>query len=155
MKNIQKTRKNLILAIGIIILAIITEGIHQEPALSRFDRPVVLSSDEPVCYMQLPDARILNLNHICINQSSKEPLSAKDRQFIEEYKGFLKSYPQQQATLTRLVENNPQAIIQRAAAVCQELRTGVVNPSGVSQPGVDSDILNTLATEHYCREFSD
>lgn len=155
MKNLQKVRKIFVLATGVFILALIAGGIDQAPALSRFDNPVVPSSDEPVCYMQLFDGRILNLNNLCVDKSPKEPLSTKDRQFIEEYKGFLRSFPQEQAALSGLVENNPQAIIQRAAAVCQELRTGVVNPSRVSQPDVDSDILNSLATDHYCREFSD
>jgi hypothetical protein len=155
MKYINKSIKALAMATGVLTIATVKVVIHQVPAQSRFDYPVVPSSDNPVCYMQLPDGHILNLNSLCVDKVPQEPLSTKDKQFIEEYKGFLRSYPQAQAALSRLVENNPQTIIQRAAEVCKELRTGVVSASRVAQPKIDADILNTLASEYYCREFND
>jgi len=155
MKYSKKSIKSLAIATGALILATVEVFIHQVPAQSRFDYPVVPSSDNPVCYMQLLDGRIFNLNSLCVDRIPKKPLSTKDKQFIEEYKGFMRSYPQAQSALSRLVENNPQSIIQRAAEVCKELKTGVVSDSRVAQPDIDADILNTLASEYYCREFND
>jgi len=155
MKYSKKSIKALAIATGTLTIATVEVFIHQVPAQSRFDYPVVSSSDNPVCYMQLSDGRIFNLHSLCVDRIPKKPLSTKDKQFIEEYKGFLRSYPQAQAALSRLVENNPQSVIQRAAEVCNELKTGVVSDSRVAQPDIDADILNTLASEYYCREFND
>lgn len=55
--------------------------------------------------------------------------------------------------MSGLVEGNPQAIIQKAAEVCNELRTGRYSEARITQP--DADILNSLAPEYYCTEFND
>lgn len=86
MKYIKKSIKALAIATGVITIATVEVFIHQVPAQSRFDYPVETFSDNPVCYMQLSDGRIFNLNSLCLDRRPKKLLSTKDKQFIEEYK---------------------------------------------------------------------
>lgn len=99
---------------------------------------------------------ILSLENLCeVNKHLPNSLSAKDRQFIEDYKKLLRGVPKAQAALSFIVEKNPHMIIRKAAEVCNELKTGKYSASRIAKPDVDADIINSLAPEYYCREFDD
>lgn len=107
--------------------------------------------------MNTEEGITLNLESLCEveKQRSTDSLSAKDKQFIEDYKKLLKGYPKAQAALSSLVEKDPQMIVKKAAELCKELKTGKFSDSRIAHPDVDADILNSIAPEYYCRKFDD
>ncbi len=142
------------LATVVITLAILESTSYQLPVLSESEYSNI---DNLFCYMKTEEGLTLNLENLCKveRQRPTESLSAKDRQFIEDYKKLLKGYPKAQAALSSLVEKNPQMILRKAAELCKELKTRRFSDSRIANPDVDADILNSLAPEYYCREFDD
>ena len=157
MKYINKFRKAFHLATVLLTLATLEALIYQLPVLSGAEDPIRSNADNPFCYMQTEGGLILNLESICEVKRlrPREPLSSKDRQFIEDYRKLLMGYPKAQTALSSVVEKNPLMIIRKATEVCNQLKTGKFSASGIAQPDADADILNSLAPEYYCREFDD
>ena len=157
MQYIKNFRKAFYLATVVLILAIVKSLIYQLPVLSESESSNNSSVDNLFCYMNTEEGIILNLESLCEveRQRSTESLSAKDKQFVEDYKKLLKGYPKAQAALSSLVEKDPQMIVKKAVALCQELKTGKFSDSRIAHPDVDADILNSIAPEYYCREFDD
>lgn len=149
-------RKALYLTTTVLTLVMLAEINQQLPVLSQVEHPTVSNSDNLFCYMQTEDSQIVSLENLCkAKKQPIEPLSSKDRQFIEDYKKLLRGYPKAQATLSRIVEQNPQAIVRKATELCHELKNGEISDSRIDNPDVDADILNSLAPEYYCRQFDD
>ncbi|HEY9709555.1 MAG TPA: hypothetical protein V6D48_15225 [Oculatellaceae cyanobacterium] len=157
MQYIKRFREALYLATVVLTLAILESTSYQLPVLSEAKSSNNSNIDNPFCYMNTEEGLTLNLESLCKveRQRPTESLSAKDRQFIEDYKKFLKGYPKAQAALSYFVENNPQMIIRKAAEVCNELKTRRFSNSRRTHPDIDADILNSIAPEYYCREFDD
>jgi hypothetical protein len=157
MKYIKKFRKAFYLATGVLTLGTLESVSYQMPVLSGGEYSINSNADNLFCYMQTENGQIVSLESICEVkiQRPKESLSAKDKQFIEDYRKLLRGYPKAQADLSSFVEENPQMIIRKATEVCNELKTGKFSPSRIAQPDADADILNSLAPEYYCREFDD
>ena len=156
MKYIRKFRKAFSRATAVLILATLKEFTHQLPAQSQVNNPALSNADNLFCYMQTEDRQIVSLENLCnVKKQKLIELSSKDRQFIEDYKKLLKGYPKAQTALSRIVEQNPQIIIRKAAELCNELKNGKISKSRIEQPELDADILNSVAPEYYCPQFND
>jgi hypothetical protein len=150
-------KKAFLLFIAVIYLLALTENnqtAYASLAIPSLNYPIAPDPDSLICYMQITDGYVLNLERICGN-SSLEPrqmLSSRDRQFIEEYEGFVQNLSVDQSNLLQTSATNPVELIRRAADVCNVLRTGNPHPQ---VPTADQEILVRLAAEYYCQEFDD
>jgi hypothetical protein len=106
--------------------------------------------------MQTREGLVLNLEAICGNSQveSVQVLSSRDRQFIEEYRGFVQNLTTAQPDLLQTIAINPSTLIRRAVDVCNRLRTNTP-PQAPAQAAADQEILMRLAPEYYCRELND
>lgn len=126
----------------------------------------------PVCYMQTLKGQIVSLSPLCGSRdqtsSPIESISAKDRQFLEDYKHSLmslKGSPEAQAALSSAT---PFSLIRQANEVCSTLNAGTfiefrqaqnsrIAGYGNSQSqriaNLQARTVQTLAPKTYCPGF--
>ncbi|WP_171575593.1 hypothetical protein [Leptolyngbya sp. Cla-17] len=130
---------------------------HPQPAFSQTNFLTALKPEDFICYMKMNDGRVLNLTNLCSGKSETvSDFSTTDQRFLDEYRSFLgkrsAKLPAVQAALLQ-AQQNPQAVLQRAQAVCTALRTGQPQPT-TAEP-VGEDLFTTLAPEYFCPELDD
>jgi hypothetical protein len=143
--------------LGCVLLLAIAPTLQSPPAQGQSPYPLVPSPESSVCYLQI-DRKTLHLDSLCGDRTGQTPasvgaLSPQDQRFIREYKGLLKDFPELQATLLPVIQQNPQSLITRAITLCQMLRTPEMM-AGV-EPAIDTDILTALAPQYYCKDMDD
>ncbi|XHX77864.1 MAG: hypothetical protein RBJ76_26085 [Stenomitos frigidus ULC029] len=130
---------------------------HPQPAFSQTSFLTALNPDDFICYMKTSDGRVLNLTKLCGgDKETVGGISTTEQSFLDSYRAFLGKrstrLPAVQAALS-LAQQNPQAVLQRAQAVCTALRTGQPQPTTAGQ--VDGDLFETLAPEYFCPELDE
>lgn len=135
-----------------------------QTALSESSNSIAILSAEFICYMQNNDGQIINLTKICdmnnkeINGVITSTLSTTDKQFLEDYKGFLKTRLGGSPLIKNALfqaQQSPENIIQRAKGICASIKTGTPEDSQKFAENIDGDIINTMAVEYYCPELDD
>lgn len=142
-----------------LLLASAAIGVLHAPqvALSQASFLTALNPDDFLCYMQTSDGRVLNLSKLCGGkEGTVNALSTTDQSFLDDYRSFLSKrstkLPAVKAALLQ-AQQNPQAVLQRAQAVCTALRTGQPQPTTTGQVG--DDLFATLAPEYFCPELDE
>jgi len=141
-----------------LLLASAAIGVlNHPPALSQSSSLTALNPEDFVCYMQTSDGRVLDLNKLCGGKKGTvNALSTTDQSFLDRYRSYLgkrsTKLPSVQAAQLQ-AQQNPQAVLQLAQAVCTALRTGQPQPTTAGQVG--DDLFTTLAPEYFCPELDD
>lgn len=148
------TKKDFLIFLSLISMVTFQLISYQLPVLAKFKQPIAPKINSLVCYMQTESGVVLNLTNLCQPEKVIQFLSERDRKFIKDYKKLLVSYPQGQ-TILSIAEDNPELIIKKASQICNELKTGIVSEQRINRPDIDADVLNYIAPEYYCPEFSD
>jgi hypothetical protein len=129
--------------------------------LSESGNSLALASEDFVCYMQSNDGQIINLTKLCSinnNEVVKSNLSTTDKQFLENYKSFLRQRQRGSPLINNALsqaQESPEDIVQRAKRICASIKTGTSKNSQVNSGNIDADIINTMAVEYYCPELDD
>lgn len=158
MKCVRRIRSSLSIASLLLTFSAINVVHHQQPALSQSSDVAAIEPGDFICYIEKSDGRIVNLNKLCDKgrSGSYATVSTTDQRFLENYQRLLRKRlrvsPSVQTALSQ-IQQNPQAAVQRAQAVCTAIRTG--EPQNLQPPGqVDADIFDTLAPKYYCPELN-
>jgi hypothetical protein len=130
------------------------------------------AQNTPVCYMQTNSGQIVSLSSLCGSRdqtsSPIESLSAKDREFLENYQrtlGSLKDSPEARESVYSV---ESQALIRKANEVCKALDAGTFiefrqnqnqeiagysNPKKQRIANFQARTIQTLAPRAYCPGF--
>ena len=155
-KRLKRTGRSLSLFTLLLASAAISVLNHPS-ALSQSRSLIALNPEDFVCYMQTSNGRVLDLNRLCGGKKGTvNALSTTDQSFLDRYRSFLgkraTKLPSVQAAQLQ-AQQNPQAVLQRAQAVCTALRGGQTEPSTAGQVG--DDLFTTLAPEYFCPDLDD
>jgi hypothetical protein len=131
--------------------------------------PAIARDADYVCYMTTKSGQVLDLSaSVCqVNASTRLARATSDvggdRAFLADYKRTVTSYPQIRDKLLASIEQSPESSIMQAKSICNELEVGLTledviyhRTEGVTNTvdTVNSSIIATLATKHYCPQFS-
>lgn len=159
-KHVEKIRRSPAIFTLLLASGAIGFFLDQPSALSQSSGFIALNPGDLVCYVQMSDGRVLNLNKWCgATQGNATATTTTDQQFLDRFQAFLSKRSSGipalqaviQATLLQ-VQKNPQAVVKRAQAVCTALRTGQPQPQTAE---VANDLFETLAPNYYCPELDD
>ncbi|HEY9896165.1 MAG TPA: hypothetical protein V6D34_12270 [Candidatus Sericytochromatia bacterium] len=156
-KCVKRTRRSPSLFTFLLASAAIGVLSYPQAALSQASVLTALNPDDFICYMQTSDGRVLNLTKLCGGkEETVGNISTTEQSFLDSYRAFLgkrsTKLPSVQAALLQ-AQQNPQAVVQRAQAVCTALRTGQPQPATAGQVG--EDLFTTLAPEYFCPELDE
>ncbi|AFZ30802.1 hypothetical protein Glo7428_2288 [Gloeocapsa sp. PCC 7428] len=131
--------------------------------------PAIAQDVDYVCYMTTKSGQVLDLSaSVCqVNASTRLAKATSgvggDRAFIADYKRTVMSYPQIGDKLLASIERSPESSIMQAKSICNELEIGLTledivyhRTEGVTSTvdNVNSSVIASLATKHYCPQFS-
>ncbi len=151
------------------ILQLVTISTAAISLVTGFTPAIVAQDADYVCYMTTKSGRILDLSaSVCKLDASTQLAKAtsgvgSDRAFIADYKRAVMSYPQLRDKLLASVERSPEASIMQAKSICDELEVGLTLEDIIyhrtesttnTVDTVNSSVIATLATKHYCPQFS-
>lgn len=124
-------------------------------ALAEVNDLAAIDLEESICYMHTRDGQVVNLNKLCTGKDT--PISLTDQRFLEKYQSLLRRRlsvsPAVQTALVQ-TQQNPQAAVQRAQAICTAIRTGQPQAQPPTEL-IDADIFDTIAPKYYCPELND
>jgi hypothetical protein len=129
-----------------------------------------IAQEREGCFLVNAAGEVINLNLLCSPQESIK-LTGNDGKFIEDYKRLAKSYsPDATNNLLQSIQSSPGQKIAAAKRMCAEAKSGVSLPEvklraiaqalSIENPTVkesflaDTDIITTLAGNHYCPELA-
>lgn len=129
-----------------------------------------IAQEREGCFLVNAAGEVINLNLLCSPQESIK-LTGNDGKFIEDYKRLAKSYsPEATDNLLQAIQRTPGQKIAAAKRMCAEAKAGVSLPEvklraiaqalSIENPTVkesflaDTDIITTLAGNHYCPELA-
>lgn len=142
-----------------VLLAFSAIGVlnHPKSVLSQSNDLMALNPGDLVCYMQTIEGQVINLNKLCGDGKGRvSTLSSLDQRFLDRYQLLLSkraaNLPSVQAALLQ-AQQNPQAVLQRAQAICTALRTGQPQTQTLGQVG--DDLFATMAPKYYCPDLDD
>lgn len=135
-------------------IALVPVFSFSQPAQTPAQQP-----EEGLCFMQTASGQVLSLNQLCGRRQATVNLSATDQQFLADYQRTFQTRvqgsPWAQVSLRR-IQQNPQALIQRARDICNPPAIAPAQSTPVRpQPSRDGDILAILAPRYYCPERND
>ena len=130
-----------------------------------------IAQEREGCFLVNSAGEVINLNQLCSPLESASQLTGDDGKFIEDYKRLAKSYsPEATNNLLQAVQRGPGQKIAAAKRMCAEAKSGVSLPevklraigqaASIDNPTVkesflaDTDIITTLAGNHYCPELA-
>jgi hypothetical protein len=133
----------------------------QPAAWSESGNSTVNAARDFLCYMQRSDGQVINLTKLCgikKNTVVETAISPMDKQFLEQYKFFLKKRlggsPLISSALSQ-AEASPENVVKRARGICGAMQSrNPANLDAISR-NIDADIINTMAVEYYCPELDD
>lgn len=127
----------------------------------------VAKAQEPdyTCFITTASGQIVDLSHsLCGSQSSAPTLPVNsDQAFVEDYKRSLDQYPEVRDSLLADNQQSAEPNIRKAKSVCEKLKAGrslseikqAQTEESVERTSVvKAEIIDALATKHYCPEFS-
>lgn len=156
-KHFKRTKRSHCIFVSLLASTAIGVLHYPQSALAQSSFLTTLNPDDFVCYMQTIDGRVLNLNKLCgAGKGNASAFSTTDQRFLDRFQSLLKQrstgLPSVKAALSQ-TQQNPQAVLQRAQAVCTALRTGQSQPSTIGQVG--DDLFTTMAPKYYCPDLDD
>ncbi|MCY7321601.1 MAG: hypothetical protein LH660_07320 [Phormidesmis sp. CAN_BIN36] len=119
MKRVRQIGRSLITA---SLAACAIAVLQPQSAWSRSSDAIVTKQPDLICYIQSSNGSVINLSRFCAEDDAVA-ISSTDRRFLELYQRSLegrgsRSVPAQ----------NPQALVERAQAVCTAARSGPSQP---------------------------
>lgn len=149
MKRVRQTRRSLNTILLLTACAInILQG--QQFALSRSSDAIATKQPDLICYMQSSNGSVINLSRFCAEDGDTVAISTTDQRFVELYQ---RSLERRSSGSPSVQVQNPQALVERAQAVCTAITNGQSQPQSFRQAGRDS--FESLALEYYCPELDD
>ncbi|MEG5050503.1 MULTISPECIES: DUF732 domain-containing protein [unclassified Microcoleus] len=123
------------------------------------------------CFLVNSVGEVINLNLLCSPQESDIKLTGNDGKFLEDYQRLAKSYsPEATDNLLQAIRRAPGQKIAAAKRMCAEAKSGlslpevklraigqavsIENPTAKESFLADTDIITTLAANHYCPELA-
>lgn len=139
------------------------------PCLSASASPRGLAAPETEygCFMVNNSGQVVDLTEsVCkANKSATKTVSAdSDQEFIKEYKRVAATVPNVGDGLLLSAQKTPEQGIAQAKRLCEQLKEGLsIDEIKVNQSEeifeeaevANADIINNLATKHYCPELSE
>ncbi len=128
----------------------------------------LVAQHTPVCYMQMGNGQIVNLESLCgntVQKPTENSLSAREQQFLKDYQQALEKSPEAQAALASA---DPQAAINTAREVCKALDEGKFiefrrsqlqkivgsgNPTTQRTANFEARAIQTIAPKYFCPGF--
>lgn len=125
---------------------------------------IAQEADYP-CFMTTNSGQVMDLSEsVCKLKKAAPAVPANsDQSFIEDYKRTVMNYPDVRDNLLARAEKLPDQGIREAKNVCRELEAGLSldeikqnQASGSFEKAsiFSASVISTLATKHYCPEFS-
>ena len=123
------------------------------------------NTDDP-CFMTTKSGSVVDLSEsVCGMKKSAKAVSvnSNDKAFLKDYERNLMEYPDMRDVLLARVQQSPDQSINKAKSICDQLKAGFSIEEIQSKHGeeifdregsVNAAIINDLATNHYCPEFS-
>ena len=150
-KRLRQTRRSLstVLLLTVGAISILQS---QQPALSRSNYAIATRQTDLICYMQNSSGSVINLSRFCAEDGDTVAISTTDRRFLELYQRSSEgrsSSPSVQA-------QNPQALVERAQALCTAARSRQSQPQIRRVRGsFETLTFEALALEYYCPELDE
>ena len=137
--------------------------------LPGFQLPAQAQAPEYLCFMTTTSGQVLDLSSsLCSNGEKKisalpvNSEQANAEAFTAEYNRSLNQYPDVREQLQANNQQSPEATIEQAKTVCEDLSMGVsleqikINQTEESTERtnlVNAEIVNELAVKHYCPQY--
>jgi hypothetical protein len=155
--NYQRALHIVGLSLGYFVVAASPAFSEQNPSLSNatnWTKQLSLKQDNPFCFMQTSDNRVINLSQLCGSSTALTPF---DQRFLSRYQSRLNQrIAKLPASVKVKLPKSQEALVARAKQACAEIAAGRHPNFPTLTPGtIDADIVNKLALQHYCPELND
>jgi hypothetical protein len=126
---------------------------------------VIASEPDYLCFFTTSSGEVVDLSKsLCTSKKSNpEDAANKDKEFVEAYKQQALEYPDVRDNLLASMQQSPEANIEQAKTICNQLKGGLSldeikeaqNEDELETASlVSTNIINDLATKYYCPEMN-